>query len=57
MFPMKHVEVIKTLNYIKLEEQNIHIATSGEILKFFGVLILFERFIVPKCIYFWKKTA
>ena len=47
MFPMKHVKVIKNVTNIKLAGHNIRLVTSGEKLKFFGVLDLLKRLTVP----------
>ena len=57
MFPIKHLEVIKHLTNVKLEEHSIRLVTFKEILKFFGVLILLTRFTVPSRRDLWKTKS
>lgn len=57
MFPMKHLEVIKRLTNVKLQERDIRTVTSGELLRFFGLLILLTRFNVSSRRDLWKKTS
>lgn len=44
---MKHLKVIKNLTQIKLEEPNICLVASRELLWFVDMFILLTRFIVP----------
>ena len=44
MFPQDHLTAITELTNVKLEKGNLLRTTAGEILRFFGVLILMSRF-------------
>ena len=56
VFPMKHLEVIKILTNVKLEEQEHRSVTAGELLGFFGLLIPLTKFNVSNRRDLWKNV-
>ena len=55
MFPMKQLEVIKSLPNLKLEEHDICPVTAGELLRFFVLPILLTKLNVSNRLDLWKK--
>ena len=57
MFPLEHLNVITTLTSINLERRGRKGTTPGEILKFFGVLVLLTRFEFSRRRDLWRTTS
>lgn len=57
MFPLSHLHVITNLTNIRLENLRLQPVTPGEILKFFGMLVLMTRFSFSNRRDLWKESG
>ena len=57
MFPMQFLPFVVSMTNEKLQEQNQNKVTEGEVLKFFGVLILVTRFEFGRKQDLWKTAS
>ena len=57
MFPMSHLSQIVALTNLELQRRDKQLTTSGEILRYFGVLVLMSRFEFGPRRELWQTTS